>query len=128
MAATKTTRKNAKEEIKETIEKVETSATETVKKATATAKKSVKTAAETAAAATKTVEETAKKTVKAAAGPEIFIQFAGKETALADLIEKAKEAYKAENKGAVRGMKLYVKPEDGACYYVVGDVTGKVEF
>ena len=127
------TKKVVKEEIKETIEKVEKNAQETAKKvekaaeatdkkATTAAKATVKKATATAKKATTTAEKAVKAVV-----PEVFVQFQGKEVSVAELIEKAKEAYKAENKGTIHGLKLYVKPEDNACYYVVGDVTGKIE-
>ena len=127
------TKKVVKEEIKETIEKVEKNVEATAKKATkaaATTAKKVEKAAETtakkAATTTKKAAATAEKVVKAVV-PEVYVQFQGREVAVSELVEKAKAAYKAENKGVIRGLKLYVKPEDNACYYVVGDVTGKVE-
>ena len=127
------TKKVVKEEIKETIEKVEKTAEATAKKvekaAETTAKKATTAAKATAKKATTTAKKataTAEKAVKAVT-PEVFVQFQGKEVPVAELVEKAKAAYKEEHKGVVRGLKLYVKPEDNACYSVVGDVTGKIE-
>ena len=139
------TKKNVKEEIKETIEKVEKTTAETAKKATEaaadTAKKVEKAAVDTTKKATKAVAETAAKTAETvkkapavkktaakkpaakAAETEVFVQYQGKEVALTELVNRVKAA--CEVKG---DLKLYVKPEDGACYYVAGDVTGKVEF
>ena len=111
------------------IEKVEKAAADTTKKATktvaATAKKVEKAAADTTKKATKTVASTTKKAAAAvkAVETEVYVQFQGREVALADLIDRARKAA-----GAKGAMKLYVKPEDGACYYVDGDNTGKIEF
>ena len=119
-------KKVVKEEIKETIEKVEKNAAETAKKVEKAAEATAKKATATAKTTVKKATATAEKAVKAVV-PEVFVQFQGKEVSVTELTLKAKEAYKAENKGAIHGMKLYVKPEDNACYYVVGDVTGKIE-
>lgn len=61
----------------------------------------------------------------------ILIQHQGKEIDSKDLIAAVKKEWtKGKNKiGDMKSMDLYVKPEDGAAYYVInGDVTGKVEF
>lgn len=56
------------------------------------------------------------------------MQFAGKEFAMDAVVEAAKADFKANNKGCVRTINVYVKPEEDAAYYVVnGKVTGKVE-
>ena len=60
-----------------------------------------------------------------------MIQHQGKEIDSKDLIAAVKKEWtKGKNKiGDMKSMDLYVKPEDGAAYYVInGDVTGKVEF
>jgi hypothetical protein len=110
---------------------------------TATAKKSTtkKAAAETKetpaekpvkeAAAEKQAEKPAKETAAAKKTSEKVvtkIQYDGNEYDLAEIIEKAKADYKANNKGAVKSLNVYIKPEDKAAYYVVNDkVTGKVD-
>lgn len=135
-------KKTVNEEIKETIEKVEETTVKAAKKVSTAAKN---TAAKTTAAAKSTAAKTAKKveTVKAeaeevaakkpaakkapakkAAEPEIFVQYQGKEVSLAALLGQVKEAV-ADTKADI---KLYIKPEDGACYYVAGDQTGKIDF
>lgn len=60
----------------------------------------------------------------------IFIQFRGIETTADELAERAKAAFKAEHKRtAIEQIKVYVKPEDNAMYYVVNDkFMGKVDF
>lgn len=66
----------------------------------------------------------------AAMKPAIFIQFRGIETTADELVERARAAFKAEHKRtAVEQIKVYVKPEDNAVYYVVNDkFMGKVDF
>ncbi len=65
---------------------------------------------------------------KAAAAfvPEVYLQWGEQEVSFAELVEKAKADYKAQNKGVIRSCKVYVKPEDGLAYYVINDVEGKV--
>ena len=46
---------------------------------------------------------------------------------MASVLEAAKKDYAANNTAALKTITLYVKPEDGAAYYVAnGDITGKV--
>lgn len=69
---------------------------------------------------------------KAAAKAEVkkenvVLQFAGKEIEIDSVIASAKADFKANNKGCVRSINVYVKPEEDAAYYVVnGKTTGKV--
>lgn len=69
---------------------------------------------------------TAEKTdVKEAAPKEaeanIVLQFDFGEFISKDLVEKCKQAYKAENKTKIKSMDIYVKPSDKKAYYVVND-------
>ena len=87
-----------------------------------------------AAAVEKAVKETAKKAekkaekkVEKAAKAEVILQFAGNEIKMVDILDAAKKDFAANNKAALKSITLYVKPEDGAAYYVAnGDITGKV--
>lgn len=57
----------------------------------------------------------------------VVLQFAGKEIEIDSVIASAKADFKANNKGCVRSINVYVKPEEDAAYYVVnGKTTGKV--
>lgn len=95
---------------------------------------------ETKAAAVKEeVKETAKKapakkapakkapakttTAKKEVVTETYIQYAGQETLTAELLTKVKAAYVAEGhkESAIKSVKLYVKPEDSAVYYVINE-------
>ena len=122
------------------VQTEETAATETAKKAVKkvaeTAEKAVKA---TAKAADKAVKKTAaKKTAakkstakKAELKPEMFLQFAGKEYTEKEILQKVKEIWTKNLKrkvGEMKDVKIYLKPEESAAYYVVnGDTTGRVD-
>ncbi len=57
----------------------------------------------------------------------VEFQFQGKNTAVKDLVETIKAAYKAEgNEDAIETVALYVQPGNGVVYYVVnGKSEGK---
>lgn len=65
---------------------------------------------------------------KAAAAiiPEVYVQWGGKETSCAELLERAKTDFRANNEGAVHSCRLYIKPEDGLAYYVISGKEGKI--
>ena len=75
----------------------------------------------------------AKKTAaKAELKVETVLQFAGKEVTEKDLLKQVKEVWTKELKnkvGDMKSVKIYVKPEETAAYYVVndGEATGKIE-
>lgn len=60
--------------------------------------------------------------------PEIFVQYQGGEISVDALTEAAKEAFHAEKKRTlVTSLRLYVKPEENAAYYVInGEHEGKI--
>lgn len=97
-----------------------------VEKAEPTVKKAVKKAEPTVKKAEKAIKETSRKAT-AALVPEVFVQWGGREVGCAELVDKAKADFKAQNKGAIRSCKLYIKPEDGMAYYVINGKEGKVE-
>lgn len=90
--------------------------------------KSTKAAKETKAtksSASKTTTSRAKKTVV-----ETFIQFQGCEASQEAIIDRVKEQYVADGHKVsdVKAVKLYIKPEDRAAYYVINDeYAGKVD-
>lgn len=123
----------AKEVVAKKAETVVKKAEETVKKAEETAKKAettVKAAAKTTAK--KATKKAAKKTAKAEKKelvPEVFVQFDGNEDVVANVIERAKEAFTADGHRAssIKSLKVYLKPEEYAAYYVINDTyAGKV--
>ena len=89
--------------------------------------------AEKAAAAAKAKAEktTARKRTVGArktAAPEVklYVQYQGKQISQEEAVEAVKAAWTGET---IKTLELYVKPEDGAVYYVInGSETGKVTF
>ena len=75
----------------------------------------------------------AKKTTakKAELKTEMFLQFAGKEYTEKEILQKVKDIWTKvlKNKvGDMKDVKIYLKPEESAAYYVInGDTTGKVD-
>lgn len=62
--------------------------------------------------------------------PEVYLQYCGEESDQGAIIEKIKEQYVAEGHraGNIKSLKLYLKPEDRAAYYVINDrYAGKVD-
>lgn len=62
--------------------------------------------------------------------PEVIIQFQNNDVKVAELVDAARADFrKAKKRTLVTDMKLYVKLEDAAAYYVInGENTGKVSF
>lgn len=89
-----------------------------------------KTTARKTAAPKKTVKKTAtRKAVASKAEPamELYVQYHGKQIDEKALLERVIQDC-SEQKIKVEDIKLYVKPEDNACYYVAnGNVAGKVD-
>ena len=97
-------------------------------------------AAEAPAAEAKPARKTAKSAVKRRSpqtektahkgrpplSPEIYVEFAGKQYNITDLVDRAKADYRLTHKVGVQSCKIYVKPEEEAAYYVVNKVGGKL--
>ena len=68
---------------------------------------------------------------KTAVKCEMYLQFAGKEYSEKELMKKVKEVWTKELKhkvGELKDVKLYLKPEESAAYYVINkDTTGRIE-
>lgn len=93
---------------------------------TKTAEKKPAEAKKTTAKKTATKKTTAKKEM----APEVFIQFAGKEDAVADVVTRAKEAFVAEGHRAssIKSLRVYLKPEESAAYFVINEkYAGRVD-
>ncbi len=120
------TMETAKEVVMDKAEDVKAVAKETAKKVTRTAKKT----AEEAKKATDAAAKAAKKEVKKLILKETYIQFAGQEYKESEILDKVEAAYKeaGHRVSSIKSIELYVKPEDGAAYYVInGKVSGKVD-
>ncbi|MCI9187305.1 MAG: hypothetical protein HFF34_07305 [Oscillospiraceae bacterium] len=75
----------------------------------------------------KTPAEAIKRTVTRKTKPAVasFVEFQGKQVDMEQLAASIQESWTGE---AIKSLKIYVKPEDGAAYYVVNDGEGgKVE-
>ena len=120
-AAAKETVKETKKEAAKTVETVKKAASKAAAKTTKTAAKAVK--------EVKAKKPATRKTTKAAKNTfdkELFFQYANKqvdeETLVARIVEDAKE-----QNVEIKELKMYLKPEDNACYYVAnGNVAGRV--
>ena len=126
---TKAAAKKVEAEVKATAKSVEAEVKTAVKKtASKAAAKTTKTAAKAVKEA-KAKKPAVRKTTKAAKNTfdkELFFQYANKqvdeETLVARIVEDAKE-----QNVEIKELKMYLKPEDNACYYVAnGNVAGRV--
>ena len=75
---------------------------------------------------------TVKKTTKTAAKKQtVYVQFGGKDILPKDIIAQVKKIWTEEMGNKVKDMndlKLYIKPEESAAYYVINDeITGSIE-
>ena len=78
-----------------------------------------------------TKKTAAKTTKKAELKTEFFLQFSGKEYTEKEILKKVKDVWTKDLKnkvGDMKDVKIYLKPEESAAYYVVnGDTTGKID-
>ena len=105
-----------------------TKKTQAAEKAATPAKETKKTATKATAPKkeTKTAEKkpAAKKTTATKATmPKVFVEYQGIQVSLDDILAAVQAAA-----GKAKTIEVYVKPEDGAAYYVAGEESGKVEF
>lgn len=123
----------AKTTVKKTAKKA-AAKTETAKKAVETAAVKAETKVEEAK---ETVKEAAKATTKKVSAKkavakkevktETFIQYNDEQTDMDAVLKRVEADLKAQ-KVAAKDIKLYIKPQDGACYYVAdGKVAGRVD-
>lgn len=138
MAVKKTTSKEktpvkAIETKKDTTKAIETRAA-VLKEAAPVEKTAEKPAAKKAAAkkVAPAKKAPAKRTTKKAElKTEMFLQFAGKEYTEKELLQNVKDVWTKtlKNKvGDMKDVKIYLKPEESAAYYVInGDTTGRVD-
>lgn len=114
---------DAKAEAAKVVEEVKAEVQPTVEKA-------VKATRKTAAKASEKVKKTAAKAVGAEVAPVVYVQYQGEEEKIEDLVAAAKAAFAAEHaRTKVSDLKLYIKPEERAAYYVVNEkFAGRVDF
>lgn len=111
------------------VKKTDEKAVKTETAKTAASKPAVKEAAKAPAKKAPAKKPAAKKpAAKTAEKCEVKVQCLGKEYDVAAVTEACKADFKAKNKGAVKSISVYIKPEESAAYYVVNDeVSDKVE-
>ena len=126
MAVKKTVEKAAKPAVE--TEAVKAEATKAAAKTTekAAEAKTTETAKKAPAKKTTARKTPAKRTTTKKAAvvtEEVYLQYAGKEFSSADLTAKVKEIWKEMGKKAadLKDIKLYVKPEENAAYYVINN-------
>lgn len=111
------------------VEKKETPAKEVTKPAEKVVEKAPEKKTEKKAT---TSTKTTKKATKPAAEKtvELVVQFAGKEVAYTDLVNRVKDLWKEKGKreSSMKSLNIYVKPEDFKAYYVINDdITGEID-
>lgn len=84
-----------------------------------------KPATKKACAKTAAVKEETKAEVKA----EVFVEFAGVQSSIDKVIEDVKKTYAAQgNTEEIKSVKVYLKPEDHAAYYVINEtIEGRMD-
>ena len=114
----------AQEATKKTVSEASQKATESSKKVAQATKKAAQNVKKSSARAVKNATEKKTEIKKSVA-----VQFNGNEYKVEDILSRAEEAYKSENKRKpIKELKVYIKPEDNAAYYVVNnDYAGKVD-
>ena len=126
MAVKKTVEKAAKPAVE--TEAVKAEATKAAAKTTekAAEAKTTETAKKAPAKKTTARKTPAKRTTTKKAAvvtEEVYLQYAGKEFSSADLTAKVKEIWKEMGRKAadLKDIKVYVKPEENAAYYVINN-------
>lgn len=119
-----------KAETVKAVEEVKAEVKPAVEKAKKSAEKTVKAGRRTAVKATEKVKQAAVKAAGGEAAPVVYVQYQGEEEKVEDLVAAAKAAFAAEHaRTKVSDLKLYIKPEERAAYYVVNEkFAGRVDF
>ena len=124
-------KRRTKAEIEADAKKAAAKAKRDAKKAAAAAEKVAATAVQATKDAVVEGRQVAEKISRTRVPvPEIVVQYAGDEIGTAALTDAAVAQFKSSHKRAkITEIKLYVKPEDHAAYYVInGDFSGKIDF
>lgn len=126
MAVKKTVTKAAKPAVETKEVKAEETKTVKAEEAKAAEAKTTETAKKAPAKKTTARKTPAKRTTTKKAAvvtEEVYLQYAGKEFSSADLTAKVKEIWKEMGKKAadLKDIKVYVKPEENAAYYVINN-------
>ena len=71
--------------------------------------------------------KTRKSTKAPPLAPELYVEMGGEQYNITDIIDRAKADYRTTHKVGVQSCKVYVKPEEGAAYYVINKFSGKLD-
>ena len=120
----------AKKDASKVVDEIKEQAKPVVERAKRGTRKAAEKTAETAAKAKTAVEKAARKAVTGEITPVVYVQYMGEEEKVEDLVAAAKAAFSAEYAHTkVTDLRLYIKPEERAAYYVVNEkFAGKVDF
>ncbi len=83
-----------------------------------------------AAKAAKTVKKAVQKAEKKSAETKVYVQFGAGESDVDTIVERIKAEYveQGHRASAIKDLRVYLKPEDGAAYYVINEkVAGRVD-
>ena len=118
------------EEVKQEADKAVDEVKAVAEEGKAEVKKAAKAAKTKAVKTTAKAKAAAKKVVTGESAPVVYVQYQGDEEKVEDLVAAATAAFRAEHSHTkVTGLKLYIKPEERAAYYVVNDkFAGRVDF
>lgn len=116
------------ETAKKAVETAAVKAETKVEEAKETVKEAAKATTKKVSAKKTAVKTTAKKAVaKKEVKTETFIQYNDEQTDMDAVLKRVEADLKAQ-KVSAKDIKLYIKPQDGACYYVAdGKVAGRVD-
>ncbi len=82
------------------------------------------------AKAAKTVKKAVQKAEKKSAETKVYVQFGAGESDVDTIVERIKAEYveQGHRASAIKDLRVYLKPEDGAAYYVINEkVAGRVD-
>ncbi|MCI5740685.1 MAG: DUF6465 family protein [Lachnospiraceae bacterium] len=114
-------------EVKAAVKAEEEKVVEKAAEVKETVKATVKTAAKKTAQKKTTRKTTTK---KEASSTEVFVEFYGQQSSVESVEERVKAAFVAEGHkaGTIKSLKIYLKPEEQAAYYVINDkFAGRVD-
>lgn len=114
-------------EVKAAVKAEEAKVVEKAAEVKETVKETVKSAAKKTAQKKTTRKTTTK---KEASSTEVFVEFYGQQSSVESVEERVKAAFVAEGHkaGTIKSLKIYLKPEEQAAYYVINDkFAGRVD-
>lgn len=114
-------------EVKAAVKAEEEKVVEKAAEVKETVKETVRSAAKKTAQKKTTRKTTTK---KEASSTEVFVEFYGQQSSVESVEERVKAAFVAEGHkaGTIKSLKIYLKPEEQAAYYVINDkFAGRVD-